>query len=154
MDCITTTRFSIVLNGVAKGNIFPSRGLHQGCPLSPYLFLLCAEGFSALLANAETEGSLMGFFCTRRSPRLSHLIFADDSSVFCRTILRDGESILSLLHRYEQASGQTINMEKSIISFSPNVPQVDREILGQLFRIRQTQLHSVYLGLSSLIRAN
>jgi len=52
MSCVTSTSISIRINGKAYGNIQPSRGLRQGDPLSPYLFLLCAEGLSSLLAKA------------------------------------------------------------------------------------------------------
>ena len=52
MTCVTTTSFSILLNGKPYGNVLPSRGIRQGDPLSPYLFLLCAEGFTSLLAKA------------------------------------------------------------------------------------------------------
>ena len=50
MSCVTTSSFSVLVNGKPYANILPSRGLHQGDPLSPYLFLLCAEGFTSLLA--------------------------------------------------------------------------------------------------------
>ena len=55
MTCVTTTSFSILLNGKPYGNVFPSRGIRQRDRLSPYLFLLCAEGFTSLLAKAENE---------------------------------------------------------------------------------------------------
>ena len=55
MCYVSTSSFSIKINGKAYGNIIPSRGLRQGDPLSPYLFLLCAEGFTSLLAKAEME---------------------------------------------------------------------------------------------------
>ena len=60
MSCVTTPSFSVRINGKAYGNIIPSRGLRQGDPLSPYLFLLCAEGFTSLLSKAEAEGRLHG----------------------------------------------------------------------------------------------
>ena len=56
MECITTVQYSILLDGVPKGYIIPSRGLRQGDPLSPYLFLLCAEGLSALLQKSSLVG--------------------------------------------------------------------------------------------------
>ena len=52
MSCVISTSFSVLINGKAYDNIRPSRGLHQGDPLSPYLFLLCAKGFSSMLAKA------------------------------------------------------------------------------------------------------
>ena len=59
--CISTPVFSVVINGKVGGWISPTRGLRQGCPLSPYLFLLCAEGFSALIRGQERLGILKGF---------------------------------------------------------------------------------------------
>ena len=60
MGCVTTSTFSILINGKPFGNIHPSRGIRQGDPLSPYLFLLCAEGFTSLLEKAQLEGHIHG----------------------------------------------------------------------------------------------
>ena len=75
MEYIGTPRLLVVLNRNPKGNIIPSRGLRQGCPLSPYLFLLCAEGFSSLPNEAERWGNLMGFACRCTSSLVSYLLF-------------------------------------------------------------------------------
>ncbi|KAL0006924.1 hypothetical protein SO802_008426 [Lithocarpus litseifolius] len=83
MSCVTTPSFSVRINGKAYGNIAPSRGLRQGDPLSPYLFLLCAEGFTSLLAKAEYEGKIHGVQICRRAPSISNLLFAKDSLIFC-----------------------------------------------------------------------
>lgn len=58
--CISTTTYSILVNGEPQGNITPTRGLRQGDHLSPYLFLLCAEGFHGLLKKIENMGNLKG----------------------------------------------------------------------------------------------
>ena len=84
MCCVSTPSFSIQINGKSYGHIIPSRRLRQGDPLSLYLFLLCAEGFSSLLARAEAENKLHGVSICRRAPSISHLLFADDSLLFCR----------------------------------------------------------------------
>ena len=53
MKCVTTPTFLVRINGKAYGNITPYKGIRQGDPLSSYLFLLCAKGFSSVLAKAE-----------------------------------------------------------------------------------------------------
>ena len=84
MSCVTTPSFSILINGKPYGMIHPSRGICQGDPLSPYLFLLCAEGFTALLKKAELEGRIKGVSIYRGSPKVTNLMFADDSLLFCQ----------------------------------------------------------------------
>ena len=61
MNCVTTPSFSILINGKPHGMIHPSRGICQGDPLSPYLFLLCAEGLSTLLKKQSQKGGLREF---------------------------------------------------------------------------------------------
>lgn len=59
MNCIKTVQYEILVNGESSMHIIPSRGLQQGDPLSPYLFILCAEGLSTLLYDAESTGKSM-----------------------------------------------------------------------------------------------
>ena len=105
MTCVTTTSFSILLNGKPYGNVFPSRGIRQRDRLSPYLFLLCVEGFTYLLAKAENEGKIYGAFICRGAPKVSNLLFANDSLLFCRATQNEVEVISEVLQTYANASG-------------------------------------------------
>ena len=84
MSCVTTPSFSIIINGKPYGNINPPRGICQGDPLSPYVFLLCAEGLTSLLTKVEHDGRIHGVSICRRAPKISNLMFVDDSLLFCR----------------------------------------------------------------------
>ena len=83
MKCVTTVSYSVKINGKPKWHIVPSRGIRQGDPLSPYLFLLCAEGLSALIKKEVENGRLGGVAVCHWDPKISHLFFADDSLIFC-----------------------------------------------------------------------
>ena len=82
MRCITSATFSFMINGEPRGWVKLSRGLRQGDPLSPYLFLFCAEGLSYLLDNAGREGRLIEHRLCPGAPLISHLLFTDDTINF------------------------------------------------------------------------
>ena len=83
-SCIRSVSFSVMINGEPHGHFHLQRGLWQGDPLSPYLFLLCAEGLHSLIKQAELSGDLKGVSISRSGPKVSHLFFADDSLLFAR----------------------------------------------------------------------
>lgn len=60
MDFVSTAKFSFVVNGGVVGEVVPHRGLRQGCPISPYLFLLCVECLSTLIRESEMDDSMTG----------------------------------------------------------------------------------------------
>ena len=120
MSCIKSASYSVLLNGVLGSTIKPSRGLRQGDPLSPYLFLVCAIGLQGLLHKAEADGSLRGVFICRNGPRVSHLFFADNSVLFCREKESECQVILDNLSVYERGLGQKINKDKTNIFCSSN----------------------------------
>lgn len=97
--------FLFLINGEPVGKVIPYRGIRQGCPLPPYLFLLCGECFSLLLRQAESEGTLRGIKCARQAPQQSHLLFADNSIIFFHADKRNCQAIKGVLEKYEQTSG-------------------------------------------------
>jgi len=64
-------------------------GLRQGCPLSPYLFLLGSEMLSAGIKQLEAAGYISGFKPCPQPPSVSHLLFADDCLLVCRARLNE-----------------------------------------------------------------
>ena len=60
MKTVQTATYSVLINGEPRGHITPTRGIKQGDPLSPYLFLLCAEGLSSMLRKATENKNLHG----------------------------------------------------------------------------------------------
>jgi hypothetical protein len=79
MSYVNSVKYRVRFNSVETDTIIPTRGLHQGDPLSPYLFLLVAEGLSCMLKGAEERGDSEGVRVCREAPVISHLLFADDS---------------------------------------------------------------------------
>ena len=151
MKCITSVTYSIIINGSVHGCIVPSRGLRQGDPLSPYLFLLCAEGFSALINEATRCQQLNGISISRGAPKISHLFFADDSLLFCKANGAECNKLKEILRIYESASGQKINTEKSSIFFSPNTSQERKDEVLSILGPMNDSRHTKYLGLPSII---
>jgi hypothetical protein len=73
MKCVTTVKYQIKVNGEFTQQFTPTRGLRQGDPLSPYLFVICAEGLSTLLHDAEINGRISGVKIYPTAPAVTHL---------------------------------------------------------------------------------
>ena len=123
MSLVTSVSFSVLLNGDRLENFRPTRGLRQGDPISPYLFLLSAEGLSGLINSKIQSSVLNGIKVAPSAPTVSHLLFADDSLLFFRADVANAEIIKEVLGIYCGASGQRVNMEKSSILFAKGVGQ-------------------------------
>ena len=144
----------MLINGEPKGHIVPTRGIRQGDPLSPYLFLLCSEGLNGLLEQAVHEKHIEGFSLCRHGPKISHLFFADDSLLFCRARVEEVEKIQELLRKYELASGQKINALKTTIFFSRNVPMTIKELIQNSLGVSEIKEYEKYLGLPAVVGRN
>ena len=122
MACVESVSYSFLVNGSPQGLVSPSRGIRQGDPLSPYLFILCTEVLSALCNKAQEKGMLSGIRVSWGSPFINHLLFADDTMFFCRSSEGGVAKLKEILSIYEAVSGQRINLQKSAITFSAKTP--------------------------------
>ncbi|KAJ9691054.1 hypothetical protein PVL29_013294 [Vitis rotundifolia] len=146
--CISTVKFSVLINGSPSGFFHSSRGLRQGDPLSPYLFVIAMEVFSCMLSRAINGGFLSGWRVGGRSGvgiHISHLLFADDTLVFCEESPDQMTYLSWLLMWFEACSGLRINLEKSELISVGRVHDI--EGLALELGCKVGGLPSSYLGL-------
>lgn len=154
MQCVSSVEYTINHGVYEIGPIKPSRGLRQGDPLSPYLFIIYAEGLSSLIRYYERKNWLKGIKICRKAPTISHMLFADDSYLFCKVEVHQASNVMELLASYEHASGQRINKNKSSVFFSANVIDYNRELICQELQVQQADEFTKYLGLPNILGRN
>lgn len=120
METVCTATCSVLINGEPKGSVTLTRGIKQGDPLSPYLFLFCAEGLSTMLRKAKEARHSQGILSSNGGVCLSYLLFAYDSLIFCQATMEECHRLLAILEQYEAASGKAINRQKTSLFFSRN----------------------------------
>lgn len=150
MKCISTVSYQVILNGQLLEPIVPSGGLRQGCPLSPYLFLVVTEGLTALIHREENEGRCSGCRIVPACPSITHTLFADDCLLFMKITNRSTEYTRDTLAQYEQESGQHINIQKSSAFFSPNTTLQARQKVCTILGLRESYNPPRYLGILML----
>lgn len=121
MKCVKFASFSFLVNGVPVGHVVPSWGLRQGDPISPCSFIFVSEGLSRLLKCAVERGSLYGVRLCPAAPVISHLLFVDDTVIFCPTAESQALTVKEVLHKYKRASGQKVNFNKTNVLFSRGI---------------------------------
>ncbi|XP_019164478.1 PREDICTED: uncharacterized protein LOC109160650 [Ipomoea nil] len=154
MLCVQTVRYRVLVNGSPTDEILPTRGLRQGDPLSPYLFIICAEGLSLLLQDSQAKGLIHGCRVARGAPPISHLFFADYSLLFFKANLKESLEVKRCLGYYEAYSGQAVNFNKSSVSFSRNTSGDVRDLVAETLGVSHAEDFGKYLGLPSVIGRN
>ncbi|KAA3456919.1 reverse transcriptase [Gossypium australe] len=152
MKCIKNVSYTVSING-NRGRVFePSRGLRQGDPLSPFLFLICSEGLSALLRSAKKSGLIKGAKASRKGPEISHLLFADDCMMFGEATEEGAKVLKDILKVYENCSGQCVNFGKSTVFYSSNTNMEAKDTVSSLLGVRCSSSPEKYLGLPNMFR--
>ena len=146
MSCVSSSFISILVNGGALESFYPSRGIRQDDPMSPYLFILCMEVLGALIeekCKAKLWNSVKAF---QGSPEFSHIFFADDLMLFAKANSKNCTAIREVLDSFCELLGQKISNDKSQVYFSPNVDPKKRTELCEILGFRSTPTLGKYLG--------
>lgn len=138
MMCITTCSMRILWNGEATEAFYPTRGIRQGDPLSPYIFVACVERLSRLIEEAVVSGLWHPIQASCGGPKLLSLLFADDLILFAEASIEQSHFVKDCLDRFCEASGQKGNASKSRIYFSPNTCEQSRESVCEVLGMSST----------------
>lgn len=152
--CVESVNYSVLVNNEKVGPIIPGRGLRQGDPLSPYLFIICVEGLSSLIRDAEERDVISGTSICRGAPPVSHLLFADDCFLFFKAEENQAHNINNILNIYEATSGQEISLPKSEVFYSRNVTDALKDSITNILGVRVVLGTGKYLGMPSMIGRN
>jgi len=146
MANLKATKLSVSVNGVNYGFFSPTRGVKQGDPLSPYLFILAAEclsrGLNKLIADRKIQPYKLGRGCGI----YSHLGFADDLLIFINGDARSVKNFAKFLDLYQEGSGQLINFDKSSFYCSKRASHAFVDKMSGLLNIKWHSLPFIYLG--------
>ncbi|KAE8720432.1 Homocysteine S-methyltransferase 2 [Hibiscus syriacus] len=148
--CFTEAWFSISFNGTLIGYFKGARGLRQGDPLSPYLFVLAMNILSRML-NLAAERGIFGFHPKCRKIGLTHLSFADDLLVFCKGNIDSVVGVLTILDRFYEVFGLKLNPAKCEI-FVAGIPTRTIENLRIITGFQIGSLPIRYLGIPLVTR--
>jgi hypothetical protein len=117
MSCVISASYAVLINGETTSFFQSGRGLRQGCPLSPLLFILVMEGLSLLLKKGQVEGKLTGVKVSRLV-KILHLFFMDDVLIMTRASLQEWKEIDDILKNFCRATGLAVNLSKSTFHHS------------------------------------
>ena len=145
MTCLTSVNFALLINGSPSHFFTASRGIRQGCPLSPLLFILVIEGLSLLIDDARRHGLVKGIKISKHLS-LTHLLFVDDVILFGFGSCEEWMAFKVLLDTFCEASGMLINSEKSCFLFN----NVDDESINRIMRSLPFKTQDLSLGLNYL----
>ena len=145
--CISTANFSILINGTLSDFFHSTRGLRQGDPLSPYLFLLVMETLSQLLFKAKSGGFIKGFKVGSNSGvegDLLHLLFANNTLLFCEANSEQLRYLSWVFLWFEAISGLKVNRDKSEAILVGSIDSLENSVLVMGCRVGKLP---TYLGL-------
>ncbi|KAJ4769205.1 RNA-directed DNA polymerase (reverse transcriptase)-related family protein [Rhynchospora pubera] len=146
-SAMSSAKFTIKLNGVKGDGFFTAtRGLRQGCPLSPYLFILATEILSKLLNQAVQDSEIEGIQLSPGATQITHALYADDLIVSGNVQLQEIQTLRGLLQQFQAITGLKENPEKSHVWFSHATKPEDRDRILNVFSVKCAPEETSYLG--------
>ncbi|MCH96040.1 RNA-directed DNA polymerase (Reverse transcriptase), partial [Trifolium medium] len=144
--CVFAGNLSILVNGCPTSEINIQRGLKQGDPLAPFLFLLVAEGFAGLMRSAVDKNLFKGFGVGSEGLVVSHLQYADDTLCIGEATMDNLWALKAILRGFELASGLKVNFWKSCL-IGVNVTTHFMDMACNFLNCKQGVIPFGYLGL-------
>jgi hypothetical protein len=117
LACVDSASFAVLVNGEPTEFFKSGRGLRQGCPLSPLLFILVMESLSLLLKNSQRQGILSGIKVARFT-KILHILFVDDILLLTKASIMEWKEIERIVQLFCSVSGLKVNLTKSTVHFS------------------------------------
>ncbi|GAU23240.1 hypothetical protein TSUD_172690 [Trifolium subterraneum] len=145
--CVCSGNMSILVNGSPTEEINIKRGLKQGDPLAPLLFLIVAEGLGALMRMAVAKGRFKPFLVGRSGMPISMLQYADDTLCIGEASIDNLWAVKAILRGFEMVSGLKVNFWKSFL-LGVNVTNDFLHMASRFLNCRIGRLPFTYLGLS------
>ncbi|OMP00911.1 reverse transcriptase [Corchorus capsularis] len=145
MFCVESSKMAVLWNGEKLDSFLPQRGLRQGDPPSPYLFVLCMERLGHLIDREVRTGAWKPIKAGRNCPGISYLFFVDDLFLFSRADPSQATVIKHVLDEFCMASGAKISLEKSKLFVSPKARGSGRD-MSSLLGITGSDNLGKYLG--------
>lgn len=146
-ECITSASTAILVNGSPTKNFNMERGIRQGDPLSPFLFLIVAEGLSILTKKAVELGILEAAEVGRKEIKISHLQYADDTIFSCPGKMENAVAIKHLLRNFELLSGLKVNFHKCAL-LGINMQNETVQAMANYLRCEVSKPPFSYLGIN------
>lgn len=150
MKCVTAPSMQVIWNGAPLPPFTPGRGIRQGDPLSPYIYVLCMERLSQSINQAVSEKQWRPLIIRKGGPPLTYLFFADDLLLVCSTEPAQISLVHRLLGDFCQASGHKISPTKSRVFFSRNTDDHTATRISTYLGFQQTNNLGKYLGVPLL----
>ncbi|XP_026450628.1 uncharacterized protein LOC113350714 [Papaver somniferum] len=143
--CVEHVRFPVLINGSYEEYLKCKKGIRQGDPLSPFLFLIVVEALTAMMKKAHEDGFINGFKVSNTGTKVSHLQFVDDISIFLDASVDQVQFLRILLLCFEFLTGLRINFSKShlfVVGYNGDMNE-----FTSLLGCYNSVLPTIYLGL-------